>query len=139
MTVLNSLWSDVPTYQGGGVMRGDVLATSQTEGAGWAAAAKELMSLIRLRDDWNGPGSAAPRPDVLHSAFDIFRALHDNRSPAPSSVVASPNGSVVITWETATSYREAEIAEPYQISWMLEREERPTRHWEEDWSRLQRR
>lgn len=139
MTVSNSLWSDVPTYRGVGVIRGDALATDQTEVAKWAAAAKELLSLSRLRDDWDGPGSTAPRPDVLRSAFEIFRALRDNGSPAPSSVVASPNGAVVITWETATSYREAEIAEPYQISWMAEREVRPTRHWEEDWSRLQRR
>lgn len=131
MTVGNSLWSGVAQYLGGSAVRGDALATGQDERDRWYAAGVELAAIGWLRDDWDGEGAKAPTPAVLESAIRAFKRFEESGLTAPSSVVASPNGAVVFTWETATSYREAEIPQPNRISWMLERDGRPTRHWEE--------
>ena len=131
MTLANSLWSDVPTYVGERALRGDALATGQDERDRWDTAGAELASMGWLRDDWDGEGAKAPPASVLESAIHAFRKFQEAGLPAPSSIVASPNGAIVFTWETATAYREAEISQPGRISWMSERDGRPTRHWEE--------
>ena len=131
MTLVNALWSDAPTYSGGTAVRGDALATGLVERDRWDAIRAELVLIGRLRDDWDGQAARAPEPAVVESAFYILTAFKDRGLAAPSSVVASPTGAVVFTWETSTSYREAEISEPFRITWMSERDDRPTRHWEE--------
>jgi hypothetical protein len=131
VTLANALWSHVPAYSGGGAVRGDALATGQAERDRWKAIRADLLLIARLRDDWDGQGAKAPSPPVVESAFHILRLFHEGGLSVPSSVVAAPDGAVVFTWETPNSYREAEISRPGHITWMAERENRPTRHWEE--------
>jgi hypothetical protein len=101
----------------------------------WTERAADLRRIRSLRDDWDGEGAEAPRPEVVDSVEDLLELLRRNQSlPPPSRVVASPNGSVIIEWQMeGGAYREAECSEPYRAEWMLEVPNRPTTHWPQLW------
>ena len=117
----------------------EVLATSsgsQTATA-WRRGIEDLLAMRALPDDWDGLGAEAPPRDVIDSAIDLVRTRrNDPDAPPPVRIVSSPNGSVVLEWQMAGAYYEAEIAEPYHAEWMFEPPGGPAEHWEEDWTPL---
>jgi hypothetical protein len=126
------IWTDETTfYPPPGSLPADALATSMEDA--WEKIEGTLRGMRRLKDGWDGAGAEAPRREVVDSAISFLRELRERGTPRPSRVVASPNGAVVIEWQMDGTYREAEIAEPERVEWMLSQMHRPTRHWQESW------
>jgi hypothetical protein len=83
----------------------------------WMRVLESLNGLRELSDSWDGQGAAAPTHLLIESAFQLALFLRGSGVPPPTSVVATPAGTVLLTWHGAT-YREVEIVAPYRAEWM---------------------
>jgi hypothetical protein len=84
---------------------------------GWQVAECELLSIEKLRDDWDGMGAKAPDPKVVESAFIFLDSIRvGGDSQPPESISASPRGRIVFSWQCF----EAEIVDPTRISFFRE-------------------
>jgi len=134
------VWTDkefAPFGESSGPMSPSGLSTSFESEVDrlWMERVVNLRRIRSLRDDWDGEGANAPKPEVVDSVEDLFGLLRRNQSlPPPSRVVASSTGSVIIEWQMEGGvYFEAECSEPYRIEWMLETPNEGTVHREESW------
>jgi len=89
-----------------------------SESLRWDRAIQAVLALDGLEADWDGQGAVAPLPDLVREAAGLCRRLWDAGNPGPSTVVATPAGSVLFTWDNGGVYREAEVAVD-GIKWMF--------------------
>ena len=88
--------------------------------AAWLRVRDMLHEMLDLPDDWDGMGAEAPRRDVVADAIDVLdTARHREDWPPPTRVVATPDGSIIIEWQTILRCLEIEIEHPGQVEWML--------------------
>lgn len=134
------VWTDkefAPFGESSGPMSPSGLSTSFESAFDrqWTERTADLKRLRSLRDNWDGEGAEAPRPEVVDSIEVLFGSLRSAGSwPPPSRIDASPNGSVIIEWQIERdTYLEAECSEPYRAEWMLEVPNKPTTHWPQFW------
>ncbi len=84
----------------------------------WRDVIRAIESLRQLRDDGDDSGAIAPALDIVDSAMDLARVLSETDLGLPTTVLPTPAGSVLFTWEWPV-YLEIEIREPYFAEWML--------------------
>lgn len=101
----------------------------------WRRLERDLSLLARLPDNWDMGGATSPSPEVLASVAALLEMLRtDTAHMPPSRVVASPNGSIVLEWQTPFGYSEIEIAEPYHGDCMYTDDAGEMEHGEVAWS-----
>jgi hypothetical protein len=100
----------------------------------WVLRSRELQSLRKLEDNWDGNGAEAPLPELIENAIEFFAFYRESRKVSPPDrIVASPNGSIVFEWQSADTYMEVEIEEPYTAEWMIEQPGQEAVFLEETW------
>lgn len=101
----------------------------------WSDQIMQLRRIRSMRDDWDGEGAEAPKPEVVDSVEDLLLQIREDQSaPPPSRIVASPDGALVIEWQLGNDgYVEMECSEPYRAEWMIELLDRPPVHQEHSW------
>ena len=97
----------------------------------WANIFEAVRKISALADNWDGLGAEAPSPAVQSSAVEFAHALRRCGYAAPSSVVASPDGTVLFMWRGEFFYRDAEITEPHHAEWMQIIPGQSPTHWRE--------
>jgi hypothetical protein len=97
----------------------------------WSNLENDLKRIQRYRDDWDGCGSSAPDSILVDAAISLLGKLRKDGYELPFRVALSPNGSIIIEWQSKGEYLEAEIASEYQIEWMHAINGRTPTHWTE--------
>ena len=96
----------------------------------WDRRLEDLLSIRSLRDDWDGDGAEAPIPELMDTAIALLGWFRrSGHFPVPSRIVPSPNGTVVIEWESPDMYLEAEITTPSTVEWMEQKEGQEPQHY----------
>ena len=132
-----SLWVDVE-YDVEDDIDETMLLTSSTRSwnEGWTKASASLLSLSGLQDNWDGEGAMAPIYLLIETARLLLERLPRN-APAPSRIVPSPVGSILIEWQIGKHYIEAEIDVPYRAEWMQRMPDGKITHWSTTLEELQ--
>jgi hypothetical protein len=82
----------------------------------WRDVIRAIESLRWLRDDWDDSGAIAPSLGIVDSATDLARTLSETDLGLPTTVLPTPAGSILFTWEYPI-YFELEIRDPYVAEW----------------------
>jgi hypothetical protein len=97
----------------------------------WEHCIRALSALYRLRDNWDGEGSAAPLPANVDNAIAWVQvARQSGQFPYAPQVVPGGNGELQLVWLLGNSYLEAEFADPQRIEWMSFNPGQFSQHWE---------
>jgi len=78
----------------------------------WDQLIDELLRIRLLKDDWDGEGSEAPHPALVHGAIKLAQALKAGRNTPANRVSVSVNGTVYFEWYTPLGYQEIEVTSP---------------------------
>ncbi len=60
----------------------------------WNEILESLQKFDDYQDDWDGMGSPAPKPEILHSAKLLASKLQGIEHPAPDRVLVSVDGTI---------------------------------------------
>lgn len=60
----------------------------------WSEIFETLQNFDDCQDDWDGMGSPAPEPEILHAANLLARKLRDSEHPAPDRVLVTVDGTI---------------------------------------------
>lgn len=95
---------------------------------GWGQRIDELLRMGCLKDDYDGEGSPAPHPALVHAAFTLARKLEQADFQAADRVIAGVNGTVYFEWHTPSGYAEIEVTSPCdaEYRWVGEGEDTST-------------
>lgn len=99
----------------------------------WRRIQQDITRVRSLRENWDGMGTTAPELETVENAAVFAVSLQTNRMLPPTRVVPSPDGSILLQWETDGGYLEAEVSDPGHIEWMLVRRGAPAAHWTQSW------
>jgi hypothetical protein len=136
-SIASEVWEDerVANYlPEGGNDEDKLIAYHKDRTQPWDSLLDRLLEIRTLKDDWDGLGAAAPRPEIVDSAIRFLKFLRRGQvSPPPSRVAPSSNGAVLFEWQSGGSYKEAEIEETHRVEWMELSADGSTRHWSEPW------
>ena len=109
---------------------GTAVASSSNVEANWKQIADELGRMRGLKDDWDGQGASAPRPENVEAAEKWVQEMRSYaQAIPPSQVVPGVAGEVLLIWQRHGFYLEAEITKPAQVEWMLSIPGQPNKHW----------
>jgi hypothetical protein len=78
----------------------------------WDDLIDRLLALHVLEDDWDGQGTSAPDPGVIHFALRLAVQFREAGKPPADRVLAGVNGTVFFEWHTAAAYTEIEVVAP---------------------------
>ena len=84
----------------------------------WLRVLRALHGFYDLVDSWDGQGAAAPSPSLTTSAIRVAEYLRFSKEMPPTSVVATPAGTVLLAWH-GTSCREIEVVDPDHVEEMI--------------------
>ena len=97
--------------------------------AGWGAAIDRLLALWGLEPDWDANGSPAPDRAALSGAIVFAEqqkkrwgaalVVGDDPLPPPHRIAPSCDGTVVLEWQTPTTYLEIEVLSANAADGML--------------------
>ncbi|MBI3273184.1 MAG: hypothetical protein HYZ53_29610 [Planctomycetes bacterium] len=88
--------------------------------ADWDGLIDDLLRYRGLREDWDGMGASAIRPELADAAIRWLQDMRrTERAVPPSRVVPGRDGEVLLEWQGAGCYLEVEIATPDRAEWML--------------------
>lgn len=87
----------------------------------WRDLIDELLRIQNLEDDWDGEGSEAPPPTLVHGAIKLAQHLEAEDWPPADRVVASVNGTIYFEWHTPVTYLEVEVVSPVEAECRLVR------------------
>ena len=112
-----------------------LVSSSQHEmNQAWSQRTDDLLSIRRLKDDWDGLGARAPDAQLVDSAIDLLKLLmYQDQLPPPHRIVATPTGTLLLEWQMGPIYLESEITSPYHAEWMLEHPGGRTEHEATSW------
>ena len=98
----------------------------------WLRVVRRIHGMQALRDDWDGLGAIAPSLETIRQALLLAEVKwRTNDYAAPTRVVASPAGTIVLEWQQGSTYTEAEVAEENRSEWMQIAPGSPAKHWTE--------
>jgi hypothetical protein len=109
--MIDTTWSQVSDYVSVSHRTAALASFPNPEtSSNWSSIEKELLTLRRLEDDWDGLGARAPALEVVDSALMFIKETRD-RAPSrpPNRVLAGPLGEIVFEWQSSGSIVEAEI------------------------------
>lgn len=86
--------------------------TEEDLGHTWTPLIDELLRIRILKDDWDGEGTEAPSPGLVHGAIRLAQQLEAAGYPPADRAIASVNGTIYFEWHTPLGYQEIEILSP---------------------------
>jgi hypothetical protein len=92
--------------------RGAAVFTHESVDPEWDACIAELKRFRSLEEDWDGEGSAAPRPELVDGAISLAQRLQRDGFGSPDRVVVSVNGTIYFEWYRPREYYELEVYSP---------------------------
>lgn len=78
----------------------------------WWPAFESLYQAALLPDGWDGEDAEPPELSHVNSAISLLNQLRHGGNPAPSRVVVSLDGEIVIEWQDGHVYQSLEIKGP---------------------------
>lgn len=103
---------DESEYAEFGPYESDLLQSELTDQeATWPEVNDTLLDLLKLQDDWDGQGAAAPTHDLVLECLRFMVQLRNNGSQAPNAVRANPDGSISLEWHFGENLLELELSE----------------------------
>ncbi len=97
-----------PATAGGSVFS----STQDTPAHSWAQLIDELLRIRILEDDWDGEGTEAPHPSLVHGAIRLAQRLEASGYPPAERVIASVNATIYFEWHFPFGYLEIEVTSP---------------------------
>jgi hypothetical protein len=96
----------------------------------WDKCMKDLEGISAYHNDWDGQGAEAPSSEIMDSAVNLAKLLHQQGIDPPSCVVPGVNGTVVFEWQGENgAYLEIEITAPDRADGCLIVPGKLTEHW----------
>jgi hypothetical protein len=96
----------------------------------WRAMLAAVDRLRDLGDDWDGAGAERPSAELVDSARGLALVFQGRNLPAPSRVVASPEGSVILEWQFDDgTYAEVDVVRPFYAEVLWVAPGQPAKHW----------
>lgn len=95
---------------------------------GWRDAIGAINRCALLGVDWDGHGADAPNPKILDSAHELLVFLYMQNWSPPCRVVPTQEGGLLVEWQTADRYLEAEFVGNGRVEWMAKTGELPAIH-----------
>src|SRR5262249_1596214 len=83
--------------------------TGEGPGHGWSQLIDELLRIRNLEDNWDGEGTEAPHPALVHGAITLAQTLEARGHPPADRAIASVNGTIYFEWHTPLGYHEIEV------------------------------
>jgi len=65
----------------------------------WNLAEFYLQELRDLKDGWDGDAGEAVRPELIPSAMDLLKILHESGHDAPHDLYPFLNGTIMLEWQ----------------------------------------
>ncbi len=97
------------------VSSSEIGSPSTSDDVAWVPPVQKRMSEIRrLKNDWDGRGSASVPSETLAFAFSMLSNIMPPRAPAPA-IVPLGDGGVQLVWYSRRGEVEVEIARPNQV------------------------
>jgi len=87
-------------------------STEDDLGHTWTPLIDELLRIRSLKDDWDGEGTEAPAPGLVHGAITLAQKFEAAEYPPADRVIASVNGTIYFEWHTPLEYQEIEVTSP---------------------------
>jgi hypothetical protein len=107
---------------------------SIVNGRDWAKQEARIAEIRELKGDWDEEGATAPDRALLDSAYALLRKQRmSEKWPGPSRIVPSPDGAIIIEWQTPTAIATLEIARPFEGDWMIQRPGYPAEFRTDEW------
>lgn len=78
----------------------------------WSTVINQLSSFRTLEDDWNGEGTEAPQPDLVHGAVTLAKWFQSLGAVIPDRVHVGVNSTIYLEWYTPVLYQEVEVISP---------------------------
>jgi hypothetical protein len=88
----------------------------------WEGVIDQLFALRQLEPDWDGMGAEPPTPSAIEFAFWLMLTFRYDADLVPSRVVAGPNGTVVLEWQSPAYRLEVEVREPFHVECLFLRQ-----------------
>jgi hypothetical protein len=77
----------------------------------WGDVTDELLDILRLEDDWDGTGAAAPDKVLVQFCFELARNLRETYGfPPPEMVRPTPDGNISFEWQNNFGHFEIEVS-----------------------------
>ncbi|MFZ5620857.1 MAG: hypothetical protein ACOY5W_07535 [Pseudomonadota bacterium] len=123
------LWTDI-SYNTGAEEEADMLFSSPEAAIheAYTKALEKMMSILNLRDNWDGEDARAPEEDITQTALMLFHQSMLNEF-YPSRISPTHEGSIVFEWQANSTYLQAEVEMPYRIDWMERDQNGKYKHW----------
>lgn len=84
----------------------------------WKKIFCRLESMKRLGDNWDGEGAETPSEEIIYAAWNLLEGEIRANNRAPSRILPTPLGSILIEWQEDGVYTDAEIDTPNRVEWM---------------------
>ncbi len=88
------------------------ITSSLPELSFWKSCFRDLFALQKLAPGWCGAGSVAPSPALIDSAIKLAAQFLSRGDGPPSSVEATPHGTITFIWSTSDGLTELEALMP---------------------------
>jgi hypothetical protein len=89
----------------------------------WEQQEDRLLELRRLPDNWDDEGGRAPAPDVAARVSQLLREFRlVGTHPAPSRIVPTPDGGLILEWQMPGLFATLEITQPFSGAWLIQRD-----------------
>jgi hypothetical protein len=109
------VWSEVLATSPGVEDLSDPTWDAESKSHSWIApTARQVATLLKLRENWDSYGSAPIRRDTAYALIDVLAGIMGPNSPAPA-VVPSPDGHLQAEWHTNGIDLEVEVMDASRV------------------------
>lgn len=86
----------------------------------WTAIIDKLLLIRGYRDDWDGEGSLAPKPDIVDATINLIQAMRVSGESPPVGASCTDEGTVVVEWQLPNGSRNVEMINSHEaeIIWI---------------------
>ena len=99
----------------------------------WKQLERILKEIAALRKGWDDAGAEPIDMVLLTSVYDLLVQIRTEDQPAPTRVIPSPDGSILVEWSGEGYYQEIEIQAPFHGDVMTQLGASPAEHTEISW------
>lgn len=86
----------------------------------WLGIFSRLSNYKNMNQGWDGENAPAPSKEVIDSIIYYLKLLKSNsKFSAPDKALISPDGEVIIEWQSSQSIMELESSIPGYGEWMI--------------------
>lgn len=80
----------------------------------WGSQVQHLAEIRQLRDGWDGDDAVAPDPELVESAAQFLMDQRRRNLPAPTRIIPTPDGIIIIEWRSDGFLATLELSRPYE-------------------------